>query len=54
MAGPVRIVVRVEREHAGLIVVGRSGLGEAPRPVGSVGGRVLAHADIPVLMVPQR
>ena len=53
MAGTVRVVVRVaQREHAGLIVVGRRGLGEAPR-LGSVRERVLAHADIPVLVVPR-
>ena len=48
------VVVRVaEREDADLIVVGRRGLGEAPRPLGSVSERVLADADIPVLVVPR-
>jgi nucleotide-binding universal stress UspA family protein len=48
------VVVRVaEREDASLIVVGRRGLGEAPRPLGSVSERVLAHADVPVLVVPR-
>ena len=48
------VVVRVaEREDADLIVIGRRGLGEAPRPLGSVSERVLAHADIPVLVVPR-
>ena len=48
------VVVRVaEREDADLIVVGRRGLGEAPRPLGSVSERVLAHASVPVLVVPR-
>ena len=53
MAGTVRVTVRVaRREHAGLIVVGRRGVGEARR-LGFVRGGVSAHSDTPVLVVPR-
>lgn len=40
------------RENADLIVVGSRGLGEAPRVLGSASEGVLAHAHVPVLVVP--
>jgi nucleotide-binding universal stress UspA family protein len=47
------VLLRVaERVGAELIVVGRRGLGEAPRPLGSVSEAVLARASVPVLVVP--
>ena len=47
------VVLRVaDRVHADLIVVGRRGLGQAPRLLGSVSEAVLAHAGVPVLVVP--
>ena len=52
--GPaVDVILRVaERLGAGMIVVGRRGLGEAPRPLGSVSEGLLARARVPVLVVP--
>ena len=48
------VIVRVaEREEADLIVVGSRGLGEAPRLLGSTSEAVLAHARLPVLVVPR-
>jgi nucleotide-binding universal stress UspA family protein len=50
---PAKTLVRVaEREEAGLIVVGRRGLGRAPRLLGSTSEGVLARAVTPVLIVP--
>jgi nucleotide-binding universal stress UspA family protein len=47
------VIVRVaEREGADLIVVGSRGLGQAPRLLGSVSESILAHAHMPVLIVP--
>ena len=49
------VLVRVARRtDAGLMVVGRRGLGSAPRPLGSVSEAVLARSDVPVLVVPDR
>jgi nucleotide-binding universal stress UspA family protein len=48
------VIVRIaEREGAGLIVVGSRGVGQAPRLLGSVSEAVLAHAHVPVLIVPR-
>ena len=48
------VLVRVaERERADLIVVGSRGVGQAPRLLGSVSEAVLAHAHVPVLIVPR-
>ena len=47
------VLIRVaEREHADMIVVGRRGLGQAPRVLGSVSEHVLDFARLPVLVVP--
>lgn len=47
------VVLRIaERLGAGAIVVGRRGLGEAPRPLGSVSEALLARSHVPVLVVP--
>jgi nucleotide-binding universal stress UspA family protein len=47
------VLLRVaERVGAGIIVVGRRGMGAAPRPLGSVSEAVLACAAVPVLVVP--
>jgi nucleotide-binding universal stress UspA family protein len=47
------VVLRVaERLDAATIVVGRRGLGEAPRPLGSVSEALLARSHVPVLVVP--
>ena len=47
------VLIRVaEREHAEMIVVGRRGLGQAPRVLGSVSEHVLDYARLPVLVVP--
>ena len=47
------VIVRVaERDDAGLIVVGSRGMGQAPRLLGSVSEAVLAHAHVPVLIIP--
>jgi nucleotide-binding universal stress UspA family protein len=47
------VVLRVaERVGAGLVVVGRRGMGAAPRPLGSVSEGVLARTSVPVLVVP--
>ena len=47
------VLLRVtDRVGGGMIVVGRRGLGEAPRPLGSVSEAVLARATVPVLVVP--
>lgn len=47
------VLLRVaERVAARMIVVGRRGLGSAPRPLGSVSEAVLARATMPVLVVP--
>ena len=52
--GPaVDVLLRVaERLGADTIVVGRRGLGEAPRPLGSVSEALLARAHVPVVVVP--
>lgn len=52
--GPAaEVLVRIaEQEDAGLIVVGSRGMGQAPRLLGSVSEGVLAHAHVPVLIVP--
>ncbi len=48
------VIVRIaERHDAALIVVGSRGLGQAPRLLGSVSEGVLAHAGVPVLIVPR-
>ena len=50
---PADVIVRVaEREGADLIVVGSRGLGQAPRLLGSTSEAVLAHARLPILVVP--
>ena len=47
------VLLRVtDRVGGGMIVVGRRGLGAAPRPLGSVSEAVLARATVPVLVVP--
>jgi nucleotide-binding universal stress UspA family protein len=47
------VLLRVAaRLAATMIVVGRRGLGAAPRPLGSVSEAVLARADSPVLVIP--
>jgi nucleotide-binding universal stress UspA family protein len=47
------VILRVaERLDADTIVVGRRGLGEAPRPLGSVSEALLARSHVPVLVVP--
>jgi nucleotide-binding universal stress UspA family protein len=47
------VILRVaERLDAATIVVGRRGLGEAPRPLGSVSEALLARSHMPVLVVP--
>ncbi len=47
------VLIRVaERENADMIVVGRRGLGQAPRVLGSVSEHVLDVAHVPVLVVP--
>lgn len=47
------VLLRVaDRLGAAMIVVGRRGLGAAPRPLGSVSEAVLARAESPVLVVP--
>lgn len=52
--GPaIDVILRVaERIGAEVIAVGRRGLGEAPRPLGSVSEGLLARAHVPVLVVP--
>jgi nucleotide-binding universal stress UspA family protein len=52
--GPaVDVILRVaERLGTDLIVVGRRGLGSAPRPLGSVSEELLARAHVPVLVAP--
>jgi nucleotide-binding universal stress UspA family protein len=46
-------IVRVaEREGASIIVVGSRGLGQAARLLGSTSEGVLAHARVPVLVMP--
>jgi nucleotide-binding universal stress UspA family protein len=52
--GPaVDVILRVaDRLGSDMIVVGRRGLGAAPRPLGSVSEALLARAHIPVLVVP--
>jgi nucleotide-binding universal stress UspA family protein len=50
---PAEVLLRVaERVGAGIIVVGRRGMGAAPRPLGSVSEAVLDATTIPVLVVP--
>ena len=50
--GGGRLIRVAEREHAGLIVVGRRGLGGAA--AARFGERAsVAHADVPVLVVPR-
>ena len=50
---PADVIVRVaERENADLIVVGSRGLGQASRLLGSTSEAVLAHAHLPVVVVP--
>jgi nucleotide-binding universal stress UspA family protein len=50
---PADVISRVAiREHATVIVVGSRGLGQATRPLGSTSEAVLAHAAVPVLIVP--
>jgi nucleotide-binding universal stress UspA family protein len=51
--GPAaEVVIRVaEREHADVVVVGRRGLGQAVRLLGSVSEAVLAGSGCPVLVV---
>jgi nucleotide-binding universal stress UspA family protein len=47
------VLLRVAaRLGAAMIVVGRRGLGAAPRPLGSVSEAVLARAESPVLVIP--
>jgi len=47
------VLLRVaERVGEAMIVVGRRGMGAAPRPLGSVSESVLARATMPVLVVP--
>src|SRR5215218_3395044 len=47
------VLARVADEvGAGMIVVGRRGLGRAPRPLGSVSEALLGRSDVPVLVVP--
>ena len=47
------VLLRIaERIDAAIIVIGRRGLGAAPRPLGSVSEAVLARATVPVLVVP--
>ncbi len=47
------VILRIaERVDAAMIVVGRRGVGAAPRPLGSVSEAVLGRAPIPVLVVP--
>lgn len=47
------VLLRVaDRLRAGIIVVGRRGMGAAPRPLGSVSEAVLTRASVPVLVVP--
>jgi nucleotide-binding universal stress UspA family protein len=47
------VLVRcAEREQAGYIVVGRRGMGEAPRALGSVSEKVLGRAHCPVVVAP--
>jgi nucleotide-binding universal stress UspA family protein len=52
--GPaVDVLLRVAaRLGADTIVVGRRGLGEAPRPLGSVSEALLGRSPVPVLVVP--
>ena len=46
------VLVRcAQREDAAFLVVGRRGMGDAPRVLGSVSERVLEHASQPVLVV---
>jgi nucleotide-binding universal stress UspA family protein len=48
------VLIRVaERDDADMIVVGRRGLGQAPRVLGSVSEHVLDFARLPVLVVPR-
>lgn len=50
---PADVIVRIAaRVQADLIVVGRRGLGQAPRLLGSTSEAALAHARIPVVVVP--
>jgi nucleotide-binding universal stress UspA family protein len=50
---PADVIVRVaEREGADLLIVGSRGIGKAPRLLGSTSEAVLAHARLPVLVVP--
>src|SRR5262245_7743732 len=45
------VLLRIaERVGAGMIVVGRRGMGAAPRPLGSVSETVLGRAAVPVLV----
>jgi nucleotide-binding universal stress UspA family protein len=47
------VLLRVAaRLQAAIIVVGRRGLGAAPRPLGSVSEAVLGRAESPVLVIP--
>jgi nucleotide-binding universal stress UspA family protein len=46
------VLVRcAQREDAAYLVVGRRGMGDAPRVLGSVSERVLEHASQPVVVV---
>lgn len=46
------LIRSAEQEQAAYIVVGRRGMGAAPRPLGSVSERVLERAHCPVLVAP--
>lgn len=51
VAEPPRTALLAAALDAGLLVVGRRGLGAAPRPLGSVGQTAIRHASCPVAVV---